>query len=205
MGYAPLGSSMKINAIPVNGNWKLGFALDKHSLKSTFTGYNDYGHPTFETVRTEVGEALYQLKYRNDFSQIPGLVQAVVDLALKNFPEIGLVVPMPPSKVRQRQPVIELAEAVAAGLGVPAFPNMLSKTPAPPGAPELKNLGPKEEKVAALAARMKLSKAIANEGKWNALIVDDLFDSGASLEAACDALRTYEKIADIYVVALTRK
>lgn len=196
---------MKINAVPIKGNWDLGFALDKHSLKSTFTGYNDYGHATFETVRTEVGEALYQLKYRNDFSQISGLGQAVVDLAKSRLPEIGLVVPMPPSKVRKRQPVIELAEAVAAGLGVEAFSTMLTKTPAPPGAPELKNLGPKEEKVAALAARMKLSKTIANEGKWNALIVDDLFDSGASLEAACDALRTYGKIARIYVIALTWK
>ena len=69
----------------------------------------------------------------------------------------------------------------------------------------LKNLGSKDEKVAALAGRFTIKDTITNEGCWNALVVDDLFDSGASMEAVCAALRTYKKINEIYVATLTWK
>lgn len=36
------------------GNWDLGFAMDKHTASSTYTGDSEYGRPTFDSVRTEV-------------------------------------------------------------------------------------------------------------------------------------------------------
>ena len=37
------------------GNWAQGFALDLHSSSSSeFLGHDEYGHPMFSTVRTEV-------------------------------------------------------------------------------------------------------------------------------------------------------
>jgi hypoxanthine phosphoribosyltransferase len=39
----------------------------------------------------------------------------------------------------------------------------------------------------------------------NALVLDDLFDSGASMEAACTVLRTYAKIDKIFIAAFTWK
>lgn len=41
--------------------------------------------------------------------------------------------------------------------------------------------------------------------KNDALVLDDLFDSGASMKAACSVLRTYAKIDKIFVAALTWK
>jgi predicted amidophosphoribosyltransferase len=77
---------------------------------------------------------------------------------------------------------------------------MLLKTP---NGTSLKNLKGKDEKIAALAGTLTLNPVIETEGTWNVLLVDDLYQSGASMEAACAVLRNYEKIGKIYVAALT--
>jgi len=40
----------------IRGNWKEGFALDFHTLRSEYIGDDEYGHPQFETTRSEIGE-----------------------------------------------------------------------------------------------------------------------------------------------------
>lgn len=50
---------MNINLKQLVGNWDKGFALDKHVVSSIFIGYNEAGYPQYETLRTEVGEALF--------------------------------------------------------------------------------------------------------------------------------------------------
>ena len=52
---------------------------------------------------------------------------------------------------------------------------------------------------------MSINDAIINEGRWNILIVDDLYDSGGSMKAAANTLRTYGKVNRIYVGAFTKK
>lgn len=69
----------------------------------------------------------------------------------------------------------------------------------------LKNLNTKKEKVEAIGNSFSVNDAITNNGKWNVLVVDDLFHTGASMEAACNVLRTYSKVRNIYVAALTWK
>jgi predicted amidophosphoribosyltransferase len=196
---------MKTNIKTIDGNWDDGIVLDKHVLSSAYTGDNEYGRPTFNTSRSEIGEALYQLKYRQDWSQVPLLGAEAANAAAARFGKIGFIVPMPPSNSRPRQPVFELADAVGASLEVPVFKDMLVRQTAGAGAPQLKDLGSKDEKIAALEGRFTLAETITNEGKWDALVVDDLFDSGASMEVACRVLRPYVKIQKLYVLALTWK
>lgn len=112
---------------------------------------------------------------------------------------------MPPSRQRQRQPVAEIAQKLGEILDKPVFNGIITKTEAPQGAPQLKDLGTREEKVAVLAGRFQLNDAIGNEGRWSALVVDDLYDTGASVEAICATLRSYRKIDKIFVAALTWK
>ncbi len=196
---------MKTNLRQLDGVWDRGFALDKHTLHSEYIGDNEFGHPQFATTRSEVGEALFRLKFRSDYSQVDPLAATVVEQIVPMFGPVDLVVPMLPSKARTRQPVFELAERTANLLGLPYYADILSKLPAPPGTPELKNLSGKEAKTEALKGRFSFNDAIAGEGRWNALIVDDLYDTGASLEAACTGLKCYPKIANIYVATLTWK
>jgi len=61
---------MNVNIRKMNGPWDGGLSLDKHTLNSVYTGDNQYGHPTFDTTRSEIGESLYQLKYKDDYNQV---------------------------------------------------------------------------------------------------------------------------------------
>jgi len=196
---------MKINIRKIDGNWDLGYALSKHTLSSEFTGYNEHGHATFDTTRSEPGEALYQLKYRSDWSKVEPLAEEINKSLLPLFNKVGLIVPMCASVARGRQPVSEIARHMAKIANIPVFENLLLKSAAPKGQTQLKNMGSKEEKDAALAGRFSINNEISNAGIWNALIVDDLFDTGASMEAACAALKTYTKSGRVYVAAITWK
>ena len=61
------------------GSWKKGYALDYHTLSSVFVGHDEYGHPIFDTTRSDVGELLYKLKYSRDTSVVDNLTSATVD------------------------------------------------------------------------------------------------------------------------------
>ncbi len=90
---------MKVNIRKLTGNSNDGYALDKHIISSTFTGYNAFGHPQFDTQRTEVGEAVFQLKYRGDWSKVSPLAAQLVESVVPKFPNIGLVIPIHQSYV----------------------------------------------------------------------------------------------------------
>ena len=191
---------MKNSIRKIEGNWDLGYVLDKHSQSSIYTGDNAQGHPQYETIRTEVGEALFQLKYRQDWKQIPLLAAEIAASLYPRYKDVGMLIPMPASNLRARQPVTELAEALGKLVKLPVFENLLNKKR---NGKQLKNLTSKAEKVAALQDSFSINDQISGEGEWNALIVDDLYATGASMEAACAALRTYPKVRKIYVAALT--
>lgn len=195
--------TLKAKIKKISGNWSEGYALDKHSLGSEFDGYYENGRKKFITNRTEAGEALFQLKYRQDYEQVKPLAKAIARHIAPSFKNIGLVVPAPASTTRDRQPVSEVAEEVARRLGVPYFDNLVVKSAVAANTGSLKNMDTKAEKVAALNGRFVLNKAIGNTGTWNALVIDDLFHTGATMEAICDTLSGYSKIGNIYVAALT--
>ena len=192
---------MNVNIRKTNGPWNNGFSLDKHTLSSVYTGDNEYGHPTFDTTRTEVGESLYQLKYKHDYSQVQIIANELSLAASAEFSFISFVLPMPPSQQRARQPVVEISRQVAINMGVPCIENMLLKNVQ---TEQMKNISSKEEKIEALSNRLYLNDVL-NEGVYDVLIVDDLYDTGATLEAATIALRGYSKIRNIYVATITRK
>ena len=193
---------MEVHIKKISGNWDLGYVLDKHTISSTFEGYDSNNHAVYNTVRTEVGEATYQLKYKQDWTKVAILSQAIYENILPLFKEsIGFVLPMPASNVHPRQPVTEIANAVAELLNVPCFDGILTKTKGL----SLKNLETKEEKSQAVANSFSLKDLIENDGTWNVLVIDDLFDSGATMEAACKMLRGYRKVNNIYVATLTWK
>lgn len=96
---------MKVNIKQIVGNWELGLAMDKHSIRSIPIGYDEWGHMRFETERTEVGESLFQLKYRDDWSQVKPLAQCLAEHAFPHFSNVGFIVPMAASNQRARQPV----------------------------------------------------------------------------------------------------
>jgi predicted amidophosphoribosyltransferase len=191
---------MKVSLRQIHGPWDDGWVLDKHSIGSVCVGQNAYGHPIFETTRTDIGEATFQLKYRDDWLQAKPLAQAIVDHIIPKLTSVGFIIPMPASTPRTRQPVTEVANELGALLGVPVFDGLLLKAK---NGKSLKDLNTKEEKIEAIKNSFSVQDIIINDGQWNALIVDDLFHTGASMETACQVLRAYPKVRNIYVAALT--
>lgn len=192
---------MKVSLREIHGPWDQGWVLDKHKIKSEYIGDNAYGHPMFDTLRTEVGESTFQLKYRSDWDQAKPLAHAIANNIYPKLKDVGFIVPMPASTTRTRQPVVEVAEALGEIVKTPVFSNLLHKAKSSP----LKDLHTKEEKLKAIGNSFSVEDRIVGDGPWNVLLVDDLFDTGASMEAACKALRGYKKVKQIYVAALTWK
>jgi len=196
---------MQVQVRKLEGSWDLGYALHKHTLSSVYLGDDEYGHPRFDTTRSEPGEALYKLKYRGDWNQVQPLAAQLQQSLLPLFGIIGLIIPMPASTVRARQPVNEIANELGKLTKTPVFDDIIVKAPAPTGSPQLKNLHGREAKDAALEGRFSINPSITNEGCWNALVVDDLFDTGATMDAVCRSLRTYKKINRIFAASITWK
>ena len=191
---------MRILLRQIYGPWNDGWVLDKHTLQSVYLGDDEYGHPRFDTSRTEVGEATFQLKYRSDWTRTQPLAQAIADHIYPKFSNVGFIVPMPASTQRTRQPVTEVANTLGDLVKRPVFNNLLLKAA---NGKSLKDLNTKDEKIEAIGDSFGVHDAITNEGQWNVLVIDDLFHTGASMEAACKALRAYPKVRNIYVAALT--
>lgn len=191
---------MKVNVKEIGGNWSKGFALDKHILRSEFLGYNSSGYPEFNSTRSEAGEALFQLKYRDDQDQAQILAAQIVESIYPLLDTVGFIVPMPASKDRAWQPVTQIALEVGKLTALPVFQKILTKKPT---GQSLKDLGSRDERVKALEGKIQLGDEISGNGKWNVLLVDDRYDTGASVEAACAVLKTYSKVNKIYVATVT--
>lgn len=192
---------MQVNIMKLNGNWDLGYSLDKHIISSVPIGENQFGHMMFDTQRTEIGESLFQLKYRNDYNQIKIIAEQMFLSLPSLFPHIDLVIPMPPSTLRSKQPVTEIAKEFSKLINKTFENNLLTKnsTTIP-----MKDITNRDEKVETLMNSFGFND-ILTKSSQNVLIIDDLFDTGSSLEAATNVLKEYSKILNVYVATVTRK
>ena len=185
--------------IKVKGPWKKGYAFDIHTISSIYTGDNQFGHPTFDTTRSPMGQCLYELKYGQHLPVIDKIVDLLVnDANFSRFIEnVDIILPVPPSnKYRRIQPVLLVSEILAEQFKKEIHSDILSST----NKEELKNI-PAVEKYA------KIKKAINIEAEFKKskkiLIFDDVFDSGSTLSAITDVLKE-KGYNSIYVFTLTK-
>lgn len=189
---------MDIHPKEVKGSWDQGFVLDVHTISSTMIGYNEFGHPEFDTVRSQLGELVYQLKYKGDKTVIPAIVEAVAAFVSSWGIRPAAIVPMPPSRQRGFQPVVELAGELARVLKTPLNVDLLKKTKT---TPQMKDVGDFSARVAALEGAFSSDKGL--EGKM-VLLFDDLFQSGATMNVAARTLKRQGLVKSVYALALTR-
>ncbi len=66
-------AALNVSLRPIDGPWDGGWVLDKHIVSSKYLGEDERGNSLYDTTRTEVGQATFQLKYRSDWEQAKGL------------------------------------------------------------------------------------------------------------------------------------
>ncbi len=189
-----------INPRRIPGNWRQGYVLDFHTLSSEFLGYDEYGRPQFETKRTEIGELLYRLKYKSDRSACASLVEAAAQFLESRRLALDYVLPVPPSKPRVFQPVLEIAKGVGTQLGIAYRDDLIHKVKE---TPQLKNVFDFNERSKLLESAYTIQQPLLLNGK-TVLLFDDLYRSGATMNAIADALYIQGQVANVYAFALTK-
>jgi len=187
------------NPMKITGGWREGYVLDYHTLSSDFIGSDEFGNPMFDTKRPAVGELLYQLKYKRKTEALEALVELAAAFVRKWSPSVDVIVPVPPTRVRRPQPVIELATSLGKNLGLPVLEGFVRNVK---NTKELKNVFDYNERLKLLEGAYKVRDQ-SLRGK-SVLLFDDLFRSGATLNAVTEVLYKQGGCLSVYAFALTR-
>ncbi len=189
---------MKLHPQGIKGLWKSGIVLDWHTIDSVRVGENEFGHPIFETTRSEIGELLYRFKYRNDSDALRQPLSAACEHLAKAKGKFDIVAPIPPSNPSRTvtaQIARGLAECLGGAYGGDAIVSRGSIN-------DLKSVHDPDRRKELLAGAFRASpNALTGT---TVLLVDDLFRSGATLEAATKAAYEQGHAHAVYVFAVTR-
>lgn len=85
-------------------------------------------------------------------------------------------------------------------MDVPVIEDALEKSA---GSPQLKNVEDEKEREELLKKHMALT-GNHNLSEMNVLVLDDVYDSGATLKVATDILYDCEKCKNVYVLTMTK-
>jgi competence protein ComFC len=177
---------------PLTGNWNIGFALDFHS---SFKGA--------DWNRSGIGDLVYRLKYQSDLSALPELIEHTHNLFLAH-PEMNqfdIILPVPSSTQREFNPVQEFCKALSSAFNKP-MQISITKTRQTKPQKEMHTLPQKRDNI---AGAFTINNDILKDGITGKqiLLVDDLFDSGATLEEITRLL-LHHKSSRVNVLTFTR-
>lgn len=185
----------------IRGAWHDGYALDDHTISSTYIGDNEFGHPVFDTQYTPLGELLFRLKSRSEGSVVDEIVELVAGFVEVTWkPAVTLIVPVPPSNTARRaQPVFLLAEALGKRLRLGVHQDALTKIRR---TPQLKNVYDYDERAKVLDGAFRADPSVT--GGQSILLFDDLYRSGATMNAVAEVLTAEGQAAAVHALTLTR-
>lgn len=190
---------MKVNPIKLLGIWDEGYALDRHTISSIPIGEDVFGHIQFDTTRSEMGELIYQFKYRGKYDSLQDIIELAKPFlnTWQVLKTVNVILPAPSSnKNRAYQPAVEIAREIAAYLKIQFAENVLRKTLTK----QSKDMS-SEEKQQLKGTIIATKKGVR---KFNALIVDDLYQTGLTLNGCVEALRNDIYINKIFVLTMTK-
>jgi len=188
---------MKIHEQRLRGNWKAGWALDLHTISSKLRPDG-----TFDTVYTDVGEAMNQLKYHSDKTKIALLADVASKFMQTRLvtPYLDAIIPVPPSDLtRDMQPVLLLAKEIGKRLRLPVVEGVLVKTRSTAALKDIED--PKARKKELHGVFKVKDKSLAGK---KVLLFDDLYRSGATLTEITDVLYNTGKVQNVYVLTITK-
>ncbi len=199
-GIGQLGM-IEFHSRAIIGAWRAGFALDLHTITSTYVGDDEFGRPRFDTQRSAVGDLLYQLKYHGDKTAVAKIAEAAdaADALVKQWkPAVDVIVPVPPSTVRSIPTVLLIAESISKRVGIPLV-DCVRRTRE---VQQLKDVTDLDERLN-LLRDLHVVDRLAIEGK-RVLLFDDLYRSGATLNAITKTLYESGNAKDVLALTITR-
>lgn len=180
------------------GNWDSGLAFDLHTVASTHLGVDEHGHDRFENTRSEMGELVYQLKYRSDRDAAKRIAELTDSIG--GIQDFDFIIPIPATnKKRAFQPVDLIAQEIGRRREVPVLIGVLTNN----GTEELKGISDPVARNELLVEAISLVNPEQLNGK-KLLLIDDLFRSGSTLSVATDILRNNANPAKISVFTMTK-
>lgn len=188
----------KVKPIKLIGSWTDGYALDYHISSSIYTGVDSLGNKQFDTRRTTIGELLYKFKYDFDLSKLSDIMELVIPFLMewRISEEIDKVLSVPASRNRRIQPVYELSNKIGEYLNKTVHNDVFKK------------VIPVQSKDLSTSQKAEIKQTIKKirpaKRVLNILLVDDLFDTGQTLETCTKKLRRDPNIRKIYVLTLTK-
>ena len=174
-----------MSMIELPGVWEKGFAFDIHVINSIPDGTSPYGRMLFDTTRSMIGEALYQLKYNQKLESLDTIIETLNNSEefigfMKN---IDCIIPVPPTnKQRLIQPVIEIAKKLSERFGKLMYLNFVQST----NTEQIKNID-KNEKEQRVKEHLVIKDFLDKDKKI--LVLDDLYDNGSTLSAITKSRR----------------
>jgi len=175
----------------LRGPWAAGWALDFHSR---FSGA--------DWTRSQAGDLAYRYKYEGQQSLVETLADQLAALVIERLElaQVDAIVPVPPSSPRAFDPVSELGNALARRLERPVW-RVLAKTRVTAPQKEMRTLAQKRANVA--GAFIVTADCLRQVHGKRLLVLDDLYDSGATLEEVTCTLERAGAAA-VRVLTLTR-
>lgn len=189
---------MTLHPQVIEGPWRHGIVLDWHTVDSKVIGQNAYGHLIFDNTRSEIGELLYEFKYRANREALEKLLALATARLASAKGRFDLVLPVPPSnpiRTVTRQIATGLASSLATGTSTTALTKVRATD-------ELKSVTDVERRKELLVGVFAADPR-QTQGK-RVLLVDDLYRSGATLAAATEAVYAQGRALAVYAFAVTR-
>jgi ATP-dependent DNA helicase RecQ len=180
-----------LDAVPLLGRFDSGFALADYSVVQGA-----------ERQRTRVGALLHKFKYEGNGRAGLILADAACDFisAHASFRSSDVMLTVPPSfKSRSLDPVTLVAERIEERTQIPWERDALRRTRL---AGPQKDIRHRYLKKLNVLRAFRLAKPESLIGK-KVLLIDDIFDSGATLDEISDTLRQ-GKVTEIKVLVLAR-
>lgn len=185
------------NLIELKGPWDLGYAIALHSISSVPI---DPSQNLFDTTYTPVGELLNKYKYRGQLRSKEDLASIAIAVIKVKFYDLPIdILTIPPSNTNRAnyQPMDVIANDLSSNLGIEFCKTVAHKKTGR----SMKNIRMKGEKVKYLVENLYCSvNDIENK---NILIIDDIFDSGATLDICTQKLKE-QKCKNVYVLTFTK-
>jgi adenine/guanine phosphoribosyltransferase-like PRPP-binding protein len=175
----------------LHGDFDVGFALANHT--EIHDGKRDY---------TAIGRMVYEFKYQGNKSHLDKLSSEIIKFIDENesYKKADCIIAVPSTAIdRDYDPVSLIAQEMSERTGIPVSENVLVKTRKTRPQKQLVNITQKKLNVKnafKINDREKIHRKTI-------LLLDDLFDSGATLNECARVLRS-SGAGKILVLALTR-